>query len=108
MIIRPDGHNVFPSVIEAILVTHENVESATVVGKRDGKGLSGKWPVAYVVLKEECKQQQDIVKAELIELMKQKLPERDKAEEILFIETLPLTPIGKVDYRQLEKEANSI
>lgn len=108
MIIRPDGHNVFPSVIEAILVTHENVESATVVGKLDGKGLSGKWPVAYVVLKEACKQQQDMVKAELIELMKQKLPERDKAEEILFINTLPLTPIGKVDYRQLEKEANSI
>lgn len=106
MIIRPDGHNVFPSVIESILATHKGVESAVVVGKLDKCGLSGRWPVAYVVLKETFKGQQESVKAELIEYMKQKLPERDKAEEIFFKDGLPLTPIGKVDYRKLESEAD--
>lgn len=106
MIIRPDGHNVFPSVIEAILATHKGVENVVVVGMLDRSGLSGRWPVAYVVLKEKFKEQQEQVKVELIELMKQKLPERDKAEALFFKDSLPLTPIGKVDYRELEREAD--
>lgn len=36
--------------------------------------------------------------------MKTKLPERDKAEKIFFAENLPLTPIGKIDYRKLEEK----
>jgi len=108
MIIRPDGHNVFPSVIETVLVKHISVESVTVVGMPDKNGASGMWPIAFVVLKEEFIDERDKIKAELVELMKQKLPERDKAEEIFFKEFLPLTPIGKVDYQQLEKEAKQI
>lgn len=103
MIIRPDGHNVFPSLIEKVIMCCEAVEKVAVVGMLDDKGSSGKWPVAYVVLKNEYKDKEELAKKELIELMKTKLPERDKAENIFFTEDLPLTPIGKIDYRKLEK-----
>lgn len=103
MIIRPDGHNVFPSLIETIIAACEKVEKVAVVGMFDTNGLSGKWPVAHVVVKAEYKDRQEQVEDELIELMKRKLPERDKAERIFFQEDLPLTPIGKVDYRRLEE-----
>ncbi len=103
MIIRPDGHNVFPSQIENVIMSCNAVEKVAVVGMLDDSGSSGKWPVAYVVLKNEYKDKEELVKKELIEIMKTKLPERDKAEEIFFIDDLPLTQIGKVDYRKLEE-----
>lgn len=103
MIIRPDEHNVFPSLIETVIMGCEAVEKVAVVGMLDDKSSSGKWPVAYVVLKNEYKDKEELVKKDLIELMKTKLPERDKVEKIFYINDLPLTPIGKVDYRKLEE-----
>ena len=105
MIIRPDGHNVFPSQIENVIMNCNAVEKVAVVGMHDDKGSSGKWPVAYVVLKNEHKVSEELTRQEIIDLMNKKLPERDKAEKIFFIDDLPLTPIGKVDYIALEKQS---
>ena len=103
MIIRPDGHNVFPSQIENVIMSSNAVEKVAVVGRLDDKGSSGKWPVAYIVLKNEYDDNKELIRKEIIDLMNKTLPERDKTEEIFFIDDLPLTPIGKVDYRKLEE-----
>ena len=48
MIIRPDGHNVFPSQIEAVLARHPQVEACCVVGAPNQKGENGKIPTAFI------------------------------------------------------------
>lgn len=65
MIIRPDGHNVFPSLIETVIMGCKAVEKVAVVGMPDDKGSSGKWPVAHVVLKNEYKDREELVKKNL-------------------------------------------
>lgn len=48
------------------------------------------------------------IKTELFELCKKELPEYAQPINFLFIDKMPLTPIGKIDYRALEKELEGI
>ena len=43
------------------------------------------------------------IKKELIELCKDKLPSYSQPEDFIFEEDLPLTSVGKIDYKQVEK-----
>lgn len=103
MIIRPDGHNVFPLAIENTIMEHEAVENCAVVGKKDSTVNNGEWPVAFVVLKEEFKYRTEILN-EIHELCDRRLPPRDTATDFLEIDNLPMTNIGKVNYVSLQKK----
>ena len=103
MIIRFDGHNVFPSAMEEVLNTYDGVEECAVVGVSHGEKKNGQLAKAFIVLKSDYKGQEELVLEELKKLMLQKLPERDQVEAYQIIDKLPLTPIGKVDYRALEQ-----
>lgn len=105
MIIRPDGHNVFPTTIENVVLEHTAVESCAVVGKSDPEYVTGNWPVAFIVLKPEFKNNPSVL-SEIKSLCDDKLPPRDTATEFFEIDDLPLTNIGKVDYKALEGIAN--
>ena len=62
-------------------------------------------PIAYVSLKScDC----DFLKEKsiLMNLCKEKLPEYAQPIDFIIKERLPLTPIGKIDYKSLENEAN--
>ena len=102
MIIRPDGHNVWPSMIENVISKHPSVEDCVVVGLTNPKESNGKIPTAFVVVKENYIAD-DKLKEELDLFSKKHLPERDVAMAYHFCDTLPLTLLGKVDYRALEK-----
>lgn len=105
MIIRPDGHNVFPSAIENVISEHPFVDGCVVVGKSDASYTSGTWPVAFVVLKPEYKGQEETL-LDIKRMCDEKLPPRDTATEFFEIQSIPLTSIGKIDYRALEEKAN--
>ena len=105
MIIRPDGHNVFPTTIENVVLEHAAVEGCAVVGKNDPEYATGNWPVAFIVLKPEFKNSPSVL-SEIRRLCDNKLPPRDTAIEFFEIDELPLTNIGKVDYKELEERAN--
>ena len=45
---------------------------------------------------------------EIKELCDRKIPPRDTATEFYAIDKLPLTEIGKIDYRALEKQAEEM
>lgn len=102
IIIRPDGHNVWPSVIENVLTTHSAVKECAVVGLPNPNGKNGQIPTAFVVLSPSAKTDRTAVEKELRELSIQRLPERDAAMQYFFIDSLPFTPVGKIDYRALE------
>ena len=66
MIIRPDGHNVFPLAIERVILEHDSVECCAVVGKQDNRLSAGKWPVAFIVLRKDSKKNPNILKTILL------------------------------------------
>ena len=50
----------------------------------------------------------DVSKEEIKKSIKKSLPEYDYPHIIKFVDTIPLNPVGKVDYIALEKEAEKI
>lgn len=108
MIIRFDGFKVFPPFIEDVVAKHESVEACCAVGMADKAHNQGSLPVVHVVLKPEAIGNQANFKQELIALCQKELPEYAHPEEYRFRESLPLTPIGKVDYRALEQETRKL
>lgn len=104
VIIRHDGFKVFPSLIEKTVDTNDNVVSNCAVGVADTSHSQGKLPIVFAVLNDGANA--ETVKAELFELCKKELPEYVQPVDFVFIDKMPLTPIGKVDYRALEEKAN--
>ena len=104
MIVRYDGFKVFPSLIEKAVSSHEAVSSCCAVGTPDKEHAQGKLPVVFVVLKPEYRDKGADLEKELFALCKRELPEYAQPIAFQFVDALPLTPIGKVDYRALEKE----
>lgn len=108
IIIRPDGHNISPFAIERIINTFEEVEACAVVGKKVSEHLHGAQAIAYIQLKKDYKgAKEELLKAVRSEVERQ-LPPRDVASEYVVIDEFPLTPIGKIDYRALEKQAEEM
>ena len=107
VVIRPDGHNVFPSQIENVLSKHPAVKECAVIGVPSKDTISGSWTKAIIVLKPEYKGKEKAIIEELKQLCLKELPERDVAHFYATREKLPYTGAGKIDYQRLEKE-NSI
>ena len=106
MIVRPDGHNVWPSVIENIINMHDSVSSCAVVGLPNPAGDSGRIPTAFVELRPNVKQSNEQIAEQLDAMCRKALPERDIPWAYRFCKQLPLSSVGKIDYRKLEELAN--
>lgn len=105
MIIRFDGFKVFPAQIENIILKSNIISNCSTVGVTDRTKAHGMLPIVFVVLKTDINKQK--AKKDLFELCKAELPEYAQPIDFIFIDELPLTPIGKVDYRKLEEIANT-
>ena len=103
MVIRHDGFKIFPSMIENIVNKNINVILSCAVGKSDPDHVQGKMPIVYVVLRDKANS--STVKQSLKKLCKKELPEYAQPIDFVIIDKLPLTPIGKIDYRTLEQMA---
>ncbi len=99
--IRHDGFKVFPSQIEQCVNRNTSVEACCAVGVRDAEHSQGMLPAVFAVLKPGSDKAR--VKSELRSVCARELPEYAQPVRYRFIGELPLTPIGKVDYRALEK-----
>ena len=106
MIVRYDGFKVYPNQIETVLLKNPYVHSCCAVGKDDSMHSQGRLPVVFIVIKDNSGLTQNDIRTQLRELCIKELPEYAQPMEILFINKLPLTPIGKIDYRALENEYN--
>ncbi|MDF5731830.1 MAG: amino acid adenylation domain-containing protein, partial [Rhizonema sp. PD38] len=81
--------------IEAVLSQHPAIQNAAVIVRQDTPG--NKRLVAYVVLN----QNQATMVSDLLNFLKQKLPNYMIPAAFVILEMLPLTPNGKVDRRAL-------
>lgn len=99
LIIR-GGHNIDPAVIEEALYTHPAVALAAAVGKPDV--YAGELPVAYVQLKTGM----SLSESELFDHVRERISERAAIPKaITVIETMPVTPVGKIFKPALRHDA---
>ena len=94
LIIR-GGFNVYPRDIEDVMVQHPAVAMAGVVGKPDPR--LGEEVVAFVQLSPGA----EVTEDELIEFAKEHLGKYKYPREVRIIEGIPLTPVLKIDRKQL-------
>ena len=97
------GENVFPREIEDVLVQHEDVAAAAVVGRRDD--LRGEVPIAFIELAEHAAQPDtDFDDAPLRSFAREKLANYKVPREIRVVPQLPRSPTGKILRRELMDE----
>jgi len=90
LIIR-GGHNIDPAAIEDPLYQLEGVQVAAAVGQPDSH--AGETPVAYVQLQENV----ELTEAEILKYLKDKIGERAAVpKEVVIVDEIPLTPVGKI------------
>ena len=102
MIVRPDGHNTWPSQMEDMASKFEGVKEVVVVGLKNPDGEHGRLPTAFIIPTEERLRTEEFL-VSLRTYMEKNLPGRDVPFAYRFIDKMPLTSIGKVDYRLLEE-----
>ena len=105
MITRFDGHKVFPITIESFISEHEAVHSCSVIGVDDRERTQGQYPMAVIELNSGVDQSKaDEICREIYKKCQEQLEQRGKPVAIVCVDEIPLTGMGKNDYRKLEKE----
>jgi long-chain acyl-CoA synthetase len=97
LIIR-GGINVFPRDVEEVLAEHPAVAMAGVVGRPDE--LMGEEVVAFVVRRAGS----DATEDDLLAFAAERLSKPKRPKEVRFVPQLPLTPVGKVNRRELRAD----
>jgi acyl-CoA synthetase (AMP-forming)/AMP-acid ligase II len=97
MIIR-GGENISPEEVENVLHSHPKVEEAAVIGVPDPEW--GQEPRAVVVLKKG----KAATSEEIIEYCRSKLSGFKRPRSVVFLDSLPRNPMGKVLRKKLREE----
>jgi len=98
------GYNIYPTHLESIINSHEGVLTSTVIGI--DHHYKGQVPKAFIVLKPGYKAGKKIER-EIRELLERNVPIYALPAAYEFRDKLPTTKIGKVAFRELEKEEKS-
>ena len=105
IIIRHDGHKVFPTQLEGIIGGCGKVEACAVVAVRDRERAQGKLPMAFVKLRDTIPHERfQAIRDEILALCNAQLPLKDRLYDLAFVPELPHTAVGKIDYRRLEDD----
>ena len=95
------GYNVYPSHIEEVIISHPDVLNCGVIGIPHPYKVQV--PKAFIVLNNDVKLTAK-VKSDIKEYCEKNLAAYMMPKEFEFRESLPKTLVGKVNYRELEKE----
>lgn len=94
-LIKSSGYSVFPEEVEKMLIRHQGIEQAAVVGFSDPK--RGESIRAFIVLKDG----ESLTEEELIVWAKQRMAAYKYPREVRFVDALPKTTTGKLQYAKL-------
>ncbi len=91
------GENIYPAEVERVLLEHPDVGECGVIGRPDPR-----WdevPIAYVIRRKGCLVDAETLQAHVqLQLARFKVP-----REIVFVEDLPRTALGKVQHFVLKQ-----
>ena len=105
MITRFDGHKVFPVTIEGFIGEHELVHGCSVIAVDDRDRLQGQYPMAVIELVAGVDaSERDRICREIYDSCNESLEERGRPVAVVCVDEIPLTGVGKNDYRALEKK----
>lgn len=90
------GENVYPVEVEQVLMKHPQVENAAVVGTNDE--IFGQRLKAFVLLVKNA----DISKEELLKWLGSRIARFQMPKDIIFVDNMPYTTLGKLDKKQLK------
>jgi long-chain acyl-CoA synthetase len=93
------GLNVYPAEIEAVLNVHPEIARSAVVGRTVGATEGGEEVVAFV----QPSPGASLTEAEVAEYATAQLAPYKRPSHILLVDTMPLTPTGKVMKEQLSQ-----
>ena len=102
MITRFDGHKVFPINLESYIAGRKDIHNCAVIGVNDREHSQGQYPLALIETMPGADQWETC--SEIFRYCDKGVEERGKPVAILAVEDLPLTGMGKIDYRALEKK----
>jgi len=97
-LIISNGFNIYPAQVEDILKSHPKVKDAAVIGipdRRKGQAL-----VAVIALKEGAQAERE----DLMNYCKENMPDYRVPKAIIFRDTIPRDPAGKLLRRILKEE----
>ncbi len=103
MITRFDGHKVFPVNIESLVSMREDVKNCCVVGVKDRARSQGEYPLVLVTLYGDDELDEGKCQ-EIFDECNEKLEERGRPVGVIPVKEIPLTLMGKNDYRAMEKQ----
>jgi len=92
------GINIYPREIEEVIYTHPAVSHCAVIGVPHAEW--GETPKAVVVLREGMKATED----DIIEICRQNLASYKKPTSVDFVDSLPMTPSGKILKREVKEQ----
>lgn len=92
------GENIYPAEIDHVITSHPAVQMAAVIGVPDEEW--GEAVKAFVVLKEG----EETTEEEIIAFCKERLAGYKKPKSVDFVESLPMTPAGKVLKKVLKEK----
>jgi len=104
-IIKVAGHRIGTAELESSLVTHDDIAEAAVCGIPDE--VKGQMIIAFVVLKERAIKNDDALRIELIQTVKEGIGPIATPQQIYFVSKLPKTRSGKIMRRLLKSIANN-
>lgn len=91
------GENIYPIEVEQVLINHPLVEDVAIIGISDEK--YGQTLKAFV---QTGKNDETITKEALVEWLRPRVARFQLPKEIVFVNNLPYTPLGKIDKKQLK------
>ncbi len=93
--IKSGGINVYPAEVESVLVSHEKIREAAVIGLPDREW--GEIVIACVVRNGDC------TEGEILEFCRAGLAPHKRPKSISFVDELPRNAIGKIVKKELKR-----
>jgi len=101
--INAGGYKVWPAEVESLMYAHPAIAEACVIGARDPR--RGETVKALVVLKEAARG--EVTAADIIEWSKQRMAVYKYPRVVDFVDALPRSGTGKIDWRKLQEIENA-
>ncbi|MEH7238019.1 AMP-binding protein [Bacillus sp. JJ1562] len=89
------GENVYPIEVEQVLIQHPQILDVAIIGTQDEQ--FGQRLKAFVVPEKNARLKEE----ELLEWMRPQVARFQLPKEVIIVEQLPYTPLGKLDKKQL-------
>jgi len=104
-ILKVAGHRIGTAELESNLVSHDSIAESAVCGIPDE--IKGEVIIAFVVLKQNTKKSEDVLRAELIQTIRNGIGPIATPQQIYFVTKLPKTRSGKIMRRVLKAIASN-